>query len=127
MPALRRHRRAVLSLKRAACGIALLGTISCSAPVRAQTAFEPYTVAYSLCVTNETKTLALVRPEIAAEAILARAFAACADEEAAARRGLAAKGVSARAIEERLSQTKKFIRLTAPADIDRQRVNRVPR
>ncbi len=114
-------------MKFTACAAALLGVISFSVSVHAQTAFEPYTVAYSLCVTNETKKLALVTPEIAKDAIIARAFAACGEEEAEARRSLAAKGVSERAIEERFSQTKKFIRLTAPDDIDRQRVNRVPR
>lgn len=96
-------------------------------PVRAQTAFEPYTVAYALCVTNEMKKLALVVPRIPKEAVIGRAFAACGDEEATGRRSLAAQGVSESAIEERFAQTKKFILLTAPDDIDRQRVNRVPR
>lgn len=114
-------------MKFMACAAALLGTISFAAPVQAQTAFEPHTVAYSLCVTNETKKLALVTPEIVKDAIIARAFAACGDEEAEARRSLATKGMSESAIEERFSRTKKFIRLTAPDDIDRQRVNRVPR
>lgn len=106
---------------------ALAVAISFAVPVRAQTAFEPHTVAYALCVTTEIKQLALATPEIAKQAIIERAFAACGDEEAEAKRWLAAKGVSESAIGERLSQTKKFILLTAPDDIDRQRVNRVPR
>lgn len=114
-------------MKLTACAAALLGAISFPVPAQAQTAFEPHTVAYALCVTNEIKKLALAMPEIAKDAIIESAFAACGSEEAEARRLLAEKGVSAHAIEARLSQTKKFIRLTAPDDIDRQRVNRVPR
>lgn len=127
MSALRRHGRAILTMKFPVRVAVLLSTVSFSVPVHAQTVFEPHTVAYSLCVTNETKKLALVSPEIAKDAIIERAFAACGEEEAEARRSLAAKGVSESAIEERFSRTKKFIRLTAPDDIDRQRVNRVPR
>jgi hypothetical protein len=95
--------------------------------VQAQTAFEPHTVAYALCVTNETKKLAQVTPEIAKDLIIERAFAACKDEETGGKKILADKGMSASAIDERFAQVKKFIRLTAPDDIDRQRVNRVPR
>jgi hypothetical protein len=96
-------------------------------PLSAQTAFEPHTVAYALCVTTETKRLALVTPDLAKDAIIERAFGACDGEEVAARQSLAEKGISATAIEERFAQTKKFIRVTAPDDIDRQRINRVPR
>ncbi len=106
---------------------ALLAALSFSFPVQAQTAFEPHTVAYSLCFTSEIKKLALVTPEIAKDAIVERAFAACDDEEEKARRSLAEKGVDESAIAARLLQTRKFLRLTAPDDIDRQRVNRVPR
>jgi len=114
-------------MKSAFCAVLFAGATICSEAAYAQTAFEPHTVAYSLCVTSETKRLALATPQIAKDAIVEKAFAACGGEEADARRMLAEKGVSAAAIEERLSQTKKFIRLTAPDDIDRQRVNRIPR
>lgn len=93
----------------------------------AQTAFEPHTVAYVLCVTNETKKLALAIPEIAKDAIIERAFSACRDEEVSGRKLLSEKGASAAAIDERFDRVKKFVRLTAPDDIDRQRINRVPR
>jgi hypothetical protein len=127
VPALRRHGRAVLSTGFATGAGVLLSTIFLITPAPAQTAFEPHTVAYALCVTRETKKLALITPELPKDAIIERAFRACDGEEAAARQSLAEKGISAAAIEERLAQTKKFIRVTAPDDIDRQRINRVPR
>jgi hypothetical protein len=106
---------------------ALLAGCFFAPAAQAQTAFEPHTVAYALCVTGETKKLALMTPELAKDAIIERAFGACDGEETLARQALAGKGVSASAIEERFAQTKKFIRVTAPDDIDRQRINRVPR
>jgi hypothetical protein len=127
VPALRRHGRAVLSAGLATRGGVLLAAIFLITSAHAQTAFEPHTVAYALCVTSETKRLALMTPELPKDAIIERAFGACDGEEAAARQSLAEKGVSAAAIEERFAQTKKFIRVTAPDDIDRQRINRVPR
>ena len=96
-------------------------------PAQAQTAVEPHTVAYVLCVTNETKKLALAIPEIAKDAIVERAFGACRHEEASGRKLLSETGASAAAIDERFARVKKFIRLSAPDDIDRQRVNRIPR
>jgi hypothetical protein len=127
VPALRRHGRAVLSAGFSISAGVLLSAIFFVTSVHAQTAFEPHTVAYALCVTSETKRLALVTPDLAKDAIIERAFGACNGEEAAARQSLAEKGISATAIEERFAQTKKFIRVTAPDDIDRQRINRVPR
>lgn len=107
--------------------LVFLATLLFSSGARAQGVFDPGSVAYVLCVTDETKRLALVAPPVAKEVIIERAFGACGDVEAQARKSLAEKGVSASAIDERIAQTKKFIRLTAPDDIDRQRVNKVPR
>lgn len=52
--------------------LSALGTLISIGSAHAQTAFEPHTVAYILCVTNETKKLALVSPEIAKDAIIQR-------------------------------------------------------
>ncbi|MBX3512613.1 MAG: hypothetical protein KIT15_00675 [Xanthobacteraceae bacterium] len=111
------------------CRLALsaLGTLISIGSAHAQTAFEPHTVAYVLCVTNETKKLALAIPEIAKDSIIERAFGACKDEEASGRKLLSEKGVSAAAIDERFARVKKFVRLSALDDIDRQRANRIPR
>jgi len=105
----------------------LLAALLFSSGVRAQSAFDPMSVAYVLCVTSETKKLALVTPPVAKEVIIERAFGACDDAEAQARKSLAEKGVSGSVIDERIAQTKKFIRLTAPDDVDRFRVNARPR
>lgn len=107
--------------------LVLLAALSFSSGARAQGAFDPVSVAYVLCVTDETKKLALVAPPIATEVVIERAFGACGGVEAKARKALAEKGVSAGAIDERIMQMKKFIRLTAPDDIGRFRVNKVPR
>ncbi len=94
-----------------------------SSPSHAQTAFDPGSLAYVLCVTNETKKLALEMPPIAKDVVIERAFGACGDLEAAARKSLGEKGATPGEIDDRLSQTKKFIRQNAPDDIDRFRVN----
>ncbi len=96
-------------------------------PAHAQTAFEPHTVAYSLCVTNEIKQLSLATPEIAKDAIIGRAFVFCREEELEGKKLLAEKGMSAAAIEDRFAQVKRFIRQTAADDIDRFRIHRIPR
>lgn len=107
--------------------LSALGTLISIGSAHAQTAFEPHTVAYVMCVTNETKKLALVSPEIAKDAIIQRAFGACSSDEMAARKSLEKIGTGEAAINERISSTKQFICLTAPDDIDRQRANRIPR
>ncbi|MBX3507056.1 MAG: hypothetical protein KF895_16380 [Parvibaculum sp.] len=104
-----------------------LAMLVSSVSAHAQTAFEPHTVAYVLCVSNATKKLALAIPEIAKDSIIERAFGACSSDEMAARKSLAKIGTGEAAINERISSTKQFIRLTAPDDIDRQRANRIPR
>lgn len=93
----------------------------------AQPLFDPNTVAYVLCVTNETKRLALVVPELEKREILDRAFAGCRDVEARTRKALTEQGAAADALEQRFAQISKFIRQTAEDDIDRLRINRVPR
>jgi hypothetical protein len=107
--------------------LVLLAALLFSSAARAQSAFDPVSVAYVLCVTDETKKLALVAPPIAKEVIIERAFGACGDVEAQARKSFAEKGASAGVIDERITQMKKLIRLTAPDDVDRFRVNKVPR
>jgi hypothetical protein len=106
---------------------ALLTAFFFSMPAQAQTAFDPHTVSYVLCVTNETRKLALATPQIEKNAIIERSFAACGDAEAEARKALADQGISKTALDERFGIIKKFIRQTAEDDIDRLRINRVPR
>jgi len=96
-------------------------------PAHAQTAFDPHTVAYVICVTGETKKLALVTPEIEKSAIISRAFDACGDVESGTRKALREQGASDAALDQRFAQIRKFIEQTAQDDIDRQRINRVPR
>jgi hypothetical protein len=105
----------------------LLAALAGAPAAKAQNAFDPSTVAYVLCVTNETKKLALVMPQIEKNAIVERAFAACADTEREARKMLAGQGANQAALDERFAVIRKFIRQTAEDDIDRLRINRVPR
>ena len=84
-------------------------------------------MAYVLCITNETKRLALVNPPVAKDTIVEQSFRACGEEEKQIKTSLAQKGMSAAAVEERLGRIQKFIRQTAPDDIERFRINRVPR
>lgn len=124
MPALWRYRRSVLRADLRNCSaLVLLAAIALASPAKAQTAFDPASVAYVLCVTNETKKLALMMPPIAKAAVIEQAFHACGEGEARLRHSLAEKGVAADAADERLWQIKKFIRQSAPDDIERLRAN----
>jgi hypothetical protein len=107
--------------------LAFLAVFFFQSSASAQSAFDPEPMAYVLCVSNETKRLALVMPPVAKETVADQAFRACAGDEAELRKSLAAKGVMQSEADARVSQIQKFIRLTAPDDVERQRANRVPR
>lgn len=111
---------------RGALPLLLVGLLANNA-AQAQSPFDPHTVAYVLCVTSETKTLALATPALEKDTIITRAFDGCRDVEAQTRKALAAQGMNGEALDQRFLQIRKFIRQTAEDDIDRQRVNRVPR
>lgn len=123
MPALRRHRRAILTGRLARRAALLLAALSFPVPAYAQSPFDPNAVAYVLCVTNETKRLALLIPPIPKNDVIERAFGACGDDEAMLRQSLAAQNFSEAAAGERIANTKKFIRQNAPDDIERLRAN----
>jgi hypothetical protein len=127
VPALRRHGQAVLVPAIPRFVFALVAVAALAHPARAQSAFEPHTVAYSICVTNEIKQLALATPEIAKDTIIGRAFVFCREEELEGKKLLAERGLDGAAIEERFAQVKRFLRQTAPDDIERFRVHRIPR
>lgn len=121
-----------MKLRYAAAGMhrviaALFVCFFANSAAQAQTPFDPHTVAYVLCVTSETKTLALAVPALEKDTIVTRAFTGCNDVEAEARKALAVQGMNDEALDQRFLQIRKFIRQTAEDDIDRQRVNRVPR
>jgi hypothetical protein len=116
-----------LSAKIALWAAFLFAAFLASLPAHAQSAFEPHTVAYVLCVTNETKKLALVTPHMEKKAIVENAFGACGNAENDTRTALAAQGVSKAALDERFVQIKKIIRQTAEDDIDRYRISARPR
>jgi len=107
--------------------LVLLAAFAGASAANAQSAFDPSTVAYVLCMTNETKKLALAMPQIEKPVIVERAFTACEDAERDARKMLAGQGVNKAALDERFAVIRKFIRQTAEDDIDRLRINRVPR
>ncbi len=93
----------------------------------AQAAFEPASVAYVVCITAETKKLALREPPLAKDAVIEQAFDACATEEKELRKLLAEKGATAASADMQLSQIRKFITQNARDDIDRVRANVKPR
>jgi len=105
----------------------LLAAFALPSAAPAQTPFDSEPVAYALCVTNEMKRFALQNPPLAKDAIVERSFAACVEDETAFRKSLAEKGVAPGVAEERIAKVRKFIQVAAPDDIDRFRINRVPR
>ena len=52
-----------------------------STAAHTQSAFDPEPMAYVLCITNETKRLALVNPPVAKDTIVEQSFRACGEEE----------------------------------------------
>lgn len=105
----------------------LLAAFALPSAASAQTPFDPEPVAYALCITNEMKRLALQNPPLGKDAIVAQSFGACVEDETTFRKSLAEKGMAPGAAEERLAKVRKFIQVTASDDIDRFRINRVPR
>jgi hypothetical protein len=104
----------------------LLAALLFSPAANAQGAFDPPVMAYVLCVTDETKKLALEMPPRDKAQVIENALSACGDLEAQSRKSLSDHGLGLAAIEQRLAQLKKFLRQTAQDDIDRFRVNRTP-
>ena len=86
-----------------------------SSAAQAQGPFDPPSVAYVLCVSNEMKKLALQNPPLEKDSVIERAFGACGSEAADIKSS------------DRLSQIQKFIRQTAQDEIDRVRANQRPR
>ncbi|HMN52362.1 MAG: hypothetical protein KF794_13920 [Xanthobacteraceae bacterium] len=105
----------------------LLAVSFVSRAASAQSAFEPASVTYVVCVTSETKKLALRVPPLAKDGVIEQAFAACVAEEKELRKLLMEKGATNAGADMQLSQIRKFIAQSAHVDIDRVRANIKPR
>ena len=104
----------------------LVAALLSATATQAQGVFDPASVAYVLCVTDEAKKLALKVPPLSDDAIFDQAFNACSDQAGLLRQSLAERNLTKAAIDERFSQIRKFMRHAVQSDIGRVRSNTVP-